>query len=529
MEARSSMEKVNATTYGVINLIHRYINWVMIADSGTFRYKWDLDGYCDLYTPPNGDYTSVGVLSSGNRPRITDYDEFSFVVTGSDKKAFTHGNWYDWDINPPESAPTVAVGAAGSTTGTYTCYTTFLIKFPNGKEYETAPSPSGAVTTSSQKITWSNIPKSLYTGTGVKITRKLYRYSTGLGSIYYVTEIPDNTTTSYTDNETDATLITNDILSTAEYDCPPNGIHDVCEYLQRVFAIKDNWLYPSEPYQPFCFVAAEAIPVVKDGENLVGLCQWGDQLYICTTTTWFRLQGSDSSTWAVRNTFAEKGCVNKHTIRRTRYGIIGLWYDGIYVFDGTVAKNVTEKKIGTAFFDNITVNLCFGEWDGERYRFFYNDGTTYVNAVLIVDFSEYPEMKFYNDTFYPNAYEYHVPTGIRYIGNRDGFQYKSGGTEVISTELETREAICKNIFKQKGLQYLYYDINTNGKDVTVTFYVDDVAQSPVITLNEASRVRERLALASWQGYRISIKIVCADSSGLKIYEPWGIDYTPFGD
>jgi len=220
--------------------------------------------------------------------------------------------------------------------------------------------------------------------------------------------------------------------------------------------------------------------------------------------------------------------INKHTIKKTRFGIMGLWYDGLYLFDGSVAKNFTSPKYGDSFFDAITHKLCFSEWDGQRYRFHYNSGASYVNAVLICDFSEYPNIKFYNDTFYPNAYEYHIPTGIRYMACRDGYQYKEGGSETITTSVQTKDLIGQNIFKRKNLQYLYYDINTNGTDVSVSFYVDGTVVQ-TITLNHSTRARVRKELAQLEGYRHSIKITCLDSDGVKIYEPWGIEYTPTGD
>jgi hypothetical protein len=225
------------------------------------------------------------------------------------------------------------------------------------------------------------------------------------------------------------------------------------------------------------------------------------------------------------------GCINKHTAKRTRYGIISLWYDGIYIFDGTVSRNITRDKIGTALFRATISSLasCVAEWDGRRYKFAYPTSGTTLSKVLTIDFSAYPNLVFYDDDFVFTALEYHVPTGIRYFGKSDGYQYEESGTETIAVSLRTGDRVAKDVLKQKQTEYLYYDIDTGGVDVTVTVYADDVAQTPTYTLNHSTRTRKRIPLGQFTGYRFSLGITCADSSGLYIYEPWAISFDNFGE
>lgn len=531
ISARSARSTVNTTILGSINGIHRYMNWVMSAAGGAYSYKWDLNGYCNLYTPDNGNFTSLGNASSANRPRFADYNEFIFLCNGSDNKAFTKGNWYKWGIDNPTVAPAGAAGASGNPSGTYSLYYTFQITFPNGRVYETGPSPVGSVTVSSQKISWTNIGTCNYQGEGLTIKRKLYRYSTATILTYYVATIHDNTTTTYTDDVSDGDLMLGSAMESADYIPPPEGFVDCAAYLNRVFGLKGNTLYPSEPYLPFNFESDEAIGVAPTGVDLVCALDWGDQLYIATADRWRRLQGTSSSTWQIRQTFSEVGCINKHTAKATRYGIISLWYDGIYIFDGTVSKNITRDKIGTALFTSTISSLaaCIGEWDGRKYKFSYPTSGTTLSAVLVIDFSNYPNMVFYNDDFVFTAYQYHVPTGIKYFAKSDGYQYEEGGTETIAISLKTGDRVAKDILKLKQAEYLYYDIDTGGEDVTVTIYADGVAQSPTYTLNESSRNRTRIELAQFQGYRFALGLTCADASNVTIYEPWAISFNPFGE
>lgn len=108
----------------------------------------------------------------------------------------------------------------------------------------------------------------------------------------------------------------------------------------------------------------------------------------------------------------------------------------------------------------------------------------------------------------------------------------AGGT--IDTALQTKDGTggdITGIFKRKNAQYLWYDANTNGEDLTVSFYVDGVLQAETVTINTTTRTRDRVDLPNWEGYRFNIRINANDltTSGMKVYSPWHIVYQPFGE
>jgi len=112
---------------------------------------------------------------------------------------------------------------------------------------------------------------------------------------------------------------------------------------------------------------------------------WSEQLYIPSRYRWYRLQGSSSDTWSVKQTFTDSGVINRHTLAVTRFGILGLYYDGIYIFDGATNKNLTEKYLGEQFFADIDdLDSCWAYFDGLRYYFYYTDTT---NQCIVLDFS----------------------------------------------------------------------------------------------------------------------------------------------
>lgn len=100
----------------------------------------------------------------------------------------------------------------------------------------------------------------------------------------------------------------------------------------------------------------------------------------------------------------------------------------------------------------------------------------------------------------------------------------------IDPVLFTNEGVGKNILQRKNAKYLYYEIDTGGDDVTVTFYVDGTAKSTTFTLNKNGRTRDRINLPNFEGYRFSIRLTCSGRRDTKpvIYQPWAIQYTPYG-
>ena len=125
-----------------------------------------------------------------------------------------------------------------------------------------------------------------------------------------------------------------------------------------------------------------------------------------------------------------------------------------------------------------------------------------------------------------SAYSVETPDSLGYA-----YEESTGGSGM-DIAVKTGEGVGKNILQQKQMKYLYYDLNTHGKDVTVTVYIDGVAQTNTITLNTTSRIRGRYEDIpdTWQGYRFSLSISCDDitDDDLEIYAPFAIQYTAFG-
>lgn len=160
-------------------------------------------------------------------------------------------------------APTVATGAAGALTGTYYYVVTYTTNAPDGGETSIG-TVSALVSPSSQKVDLTNIP----IGAGTTLTRKIYRTTAaGLTSdlkFYLVTQINDNTTTTYTDNTADSAL------GAASPD--PATYIDPNIAMRRVSTFGSGFTTYSQYGQPACYVMNVQLGINSLTEALV----WGD-------------------------------------------------------------------------------------------------------------------------------------------------------------------------------------------------------------------------------------------------------------
>lgn len=106
------------------------------------------------------------------------------------------------------SAPVAALGAAGGLTGTYE----YRVTFVTASGETLASADSNAITPSSQQVNLTSIPIG---GTGTT-KRRIYRDKNGAGDYRLVSEIVNNTATTFTDNISDATVAGSSAMPTVD-------------------------------------------------------------------------------------------------------------------------------------------------------------------------------------------------------------------------------------------------------------------------------------------------------------------------
>lgn len=232
-------------------------------------------------------------------------------------------------IVPPVAAPTATPGAAGnlesSQTGQvpYLYYVTF-VNTVTGTESNPSPASAGQ-TVNAKKIDLSAIPIS----TDAQVNaRRIYRFGGTSSANRLVTEIGDNTTTTYTDNTADIDLELT-TMSIA-HDVPPTGISFLFAHKSRLLAAGDaanpNRCYVSTFEGPEYWPIAQEDPAVDGGyfpvshdfgDPIIGFGASGSTALIFNAHSLYALFGDsfdDGGSGFVIRRIADIGCASRLSI-----------------------------------------------------------------------------------------------------------------------------------------------------------------------------------------------------------------------
>lgn len=197
-----------------------------VGNGGTKVFTLNASG---VKTEIGSSFTSGGVFKYVNF-KNTLYLSNGESPTADRPKAWDGTTFRNWGIDAPSTNPSAAAGAAGALTGVYN----YLITYYNSNTGHESNSNATAatVTLAGQRADLSSIPVSA----DAQVTRRrIYRTTAG-GSIYfYLAEIADNSTTTYTDNALDATLSTQEVPVDND---PPPHLDGIEEWDGRIFGFE---------------------------------------------------------------------------------------------------------------------------------------------------------------------------------------------------------------------------------------------------------------------------------------------------
>lgn len=209
------------------------------------------------------------------------------IVGGFGENLVTEGDTIQTlGIIAPDTAPTVAVGAAGDLTGDYKYAVTFMRS--GNYPCESNPSPvSAVVSPSSQKVDLTDLPIS----SDQKVNRRrIYRTYANGAILYWLHDIEDNTTAVLEDNYHDSSL--GDEVS---YDRlpPPKG---------SIFEVWDNrlWIAGNEEFPELLFFTNTGTAEEWSSMNFLNIKrretsyvnqirEFGDKLYTWKPDSWFEI------------------------------------------------------------------------------------------------------------------------------------------------------------------------------------------------------------------------------------------------
>lgn len=287
-------------------------------------------------------------LTFARMPPTPGKEDYLFVAGGGALiKVSPDGVLTRWGIEAPEIDPVLAVGAAGALTGTYLGAVTFKNSItgsrsnPNPATFETPVS----VTVTADRIEWSNIPTSLDPQVD---TRELWRTAADGAIFFKLTEIADNTTTTFSDNIVDADL--EDETLPLDNTPPDADFNDaIGPYAGRMFwsrigaAGSEGRVYYSPIGRPES--VAGFIEINNGDDPVQRLIFWGGSLYAWTNGQVIQIIGqTEPFTW--RGVFGCPGTSAPFTVTPTPFGVYHQSIDGIRLFNGTRSDLVGFEAIG---------------------------------------------------------------------------------------------------------------------------------------------------------------------------------------
>lgn len=335
LKTRDGSEKINATA------IETAI-WLLVEQSGN-RYAF---AGAQIYK----NETSIASGLTSAQWSAVKYNAFNdttqqiYALNGTDRKRVQDDDVYEWGIEPPSAAPTVAASTLTGLTGVYSVRITYCRKVGSTVVSESDPSPvssdSSALTNDSLLVTWA-------ASSDPQVTHvRLYRTAGGGSSYLHDQDIAIGTLSVDT-NTSDASL--GDEVET-DHDRPPLGQVVLGPTFNGIlFIIKDNLLYFAPAKQPeywpltnFIEVSTTQFPL-KTGDFMNG------QLYCFSKNEIFFIQGTGSSTFFPYPMKAKTGAQNIFgAVSVPGKGIFHTGPDGIYLFSGTDQK-ITEALLEPIF------------------------------------------------------------------------------------------------------------------------------------------------------------------------------------
>ncbi len=529
-----------------------------------------------LYKSSGGNFTALSTAFSTAPWMFKQYKNFLHCTNGSYQALFDAlGNLYPAKIANPTTAPTLADSGVASTgtspDGDYFGYVSYKITWPNGHTYETGLSPASAnVTVVTNKIAWTNIPVcpyAAYYGTAPTIYRNLYRgpgTAGTIGDIYFVATIADNSTTTYTDDNTDAAIAASGASYIDDYE--PQVDAKFLEYhygrLHMIDASNVHRLYYSEAVSGLTAAENEVLMplamltnnwddlrVAGFGEvDPQGLIAWGVSLFIPLKHTWIRKQGNDPDSWSYKKTWATHGIAAPYTIDLSSepMGIIGLsnadgGSPGIAVFNGSSSDILAAPRLDYILETDLNISAianCRGKIVGRYYHLFYPSGSaTDPDKHLVLDMRRGAgDIRI---SYWDGLESMSVDTDTQgknfYIGGSDGIvRLQSGTTEDVDIDVETHELIggdLKIANFPKVLKEIKYNLDSDGVDINMELWIDGILQTwtdgttvkTISGTDDAVQVMRSLP-KNFEGYKYRLRLYATGVVAFELYSPWGLEF-----
>lgn len=229
--------------------------------------------------------SAQSVFTAGIRVSTTQYENHMFIGNGGvDPYKYNGDAFTRHGVPAPTTTATVASNGAGNVTGSVS----YKITYVNSQLVEGNPSPittTFTATATGSILRLTSIPVAPQSH-GVN-SRRLYRTESGGTTWKRVTEIADNTTTTYDDNTLDANL---GVAPPSDNGEPPK-YSVVCYHANRLFCndtANPNLVWYSNLAEPYTFGSANFVRIGDATADLVkGLAVYDNSVVVmCENSAW---------------------------------------------------------------------------------------------------------------------------------------------------------------------------------------------------------------------------------------------------
>ncbi len=339
----------------------------------------DSSGVLTTLTLPSG-----VELATTTPPRWAIINRYVVLVNTPNQPLTIDGEGTVRPLSPaaPVLAPNVAVGSAGSLSGTYSGIRyTYIIKDSAGNviaESGMSP-PSGSVTLTSDKLAVSSIgisPDSQVTG------RRIYRGTTNGTTLFKWFDLDGNTLTSFEDDLADAEL---PIIAAPTLGSAPR-LTLIKEWRNRLWGVsedeKDSLRY-AEPDAWWAWPVTNEIkvPILGDSSRgIIGLMPRREALGVGKRDVIWQVTGTTPTDFRMVKLAESIGMESQETLATYRDTVYWLWKDGVYRWNSEGIKCISDGKVRSWFatddyFNRDVFENAFSIFDPTRlkYRLFLAD------------------------------------------------------------------------------------------------------------------------------------------------------------
>lgn len=398
-----------------IKSLHRYYKSDstkhLLATSSTFLYRGDDDGGTCLILKSG--------LTDSKRWTFTTYKDVAIGTNGTDRPIKydgetsvtdnTDGHRTSGDLATELGAPFAELNT-GSNLDASSWYQ-YKISYYDGTSYTYSQARTNPILTGSsvRDIRLTGIPL----GESGTTQRNIFRTSGAASksaveadtSYFFVATISDNSTRTYNDTSSDATIEADNAPTRSTVEAgtqvsPPFGKY-ILIHKERIFIANDpsgtvsgkSSIYWTPALHEDYFKTGTDFELIQpdDGGELTGIKnQLGKFVWIKNTSIGKFFTDTTSSTgWELSSPFSYVGSNSPYSIANSPLGILYLGEDGIYSFDGQNTRIISDKVTNTIRDINQTsISDVIGIYYKNEYSMAYTSESTGAGSndrVLILD------------------------------------------------------------------------------------------------------------------------------------------------